>query len=361
MEYGYTAASRLAALTYKYGPTVRGTLAYEYDSAGRRIGMSGTWARTTLPAPLTAAIYDDANRLTQWNGTTLTYDDNGNLASEGSRTYSWDVRNRLTALGGLQPASFPYNAFGRRISKSTAAGTTEYLYDGAESVQELTGGSPTANLLYGPGIDELLLRTSGAVARWLVADGLGSALALIDPAGTVQTQYTYGAFGATSGSGEASDNVSQFTGCENDGTGLYYYRARYYSPRLQRFISEDPIGFAAGDPNLYAYVGNAPTLWVDPLGLDRMDRLLDWLQTALDVGGMVPVLGEPLDLVNAGVSIARGDNVGAGLSIAAMLPVGGQAATAVKIGGRLTGFKKTWYRSGDQPRRPTFRSPRYTS
>ncbi len=151
----------------------------------------------------------------------------------------------------------------------------------------------------------------------------------------MRTQYTYGAFGATSGSGEASDNVSQFTGRENDGTGLYYYRARYYSPRLQRFVSEDPIGFAAGDTNLYAYVGNAPTLWVDPLGLDRMDRLLDWLQTALDVGGMVPALGEPLDLLNAGVSIARGDTVGAGLSMAAMLPVGGQAAAAVNTGRRF--------------------------
>jgi YD repeat-containing protein len=180
VEYGYTASSRLAALTYKYGTTVLGTLAYEYDAAGRRIEMSGTWARTTLPAPLTSATYAAANRLTQWNGTTLTYDDNGNLASEGSRTYSWDVRNRLTALGGPQPASFQYDAFGRRISKSTAAGTTEYLYDGAEAVQKLTGGSPSANLLYGPGIDELLFRTTGATVRWLVADGLGSALALIE-------------------------------------------------------------------------------------------------------------------------------------------------------------------------------------
>jgi uncharacterized protein RhaS with RHS repeats len=93
-----------------------------------------------LPAPLTSATYDAANRLTAWNGALLTYDDNGNLLSEGSRSYSWDARNRLTALGGLQPASFQYDAFGRRISKAGPSGTTDYLYDGAEAVQELAGG-----------------------------------------------------------------------------------------------------------------------------------------------------------------------------------------------------------------------------
>jgi hypothetical protein len=51
-------------------------------------------------------------------------------------------------------------------------------------------------------------------------------------------------------------------------TGLYYYRARYYSPTLQRFISQDPIGFGGGSPNLYQYALNAPTTWIDVLGLD---------------------------------------------------------------------------------------------
>jgi RHS repeat-associated protein len=51
-----------------------------------------------------------------------------------------------------------------------------------------------------------------------------------------------------------------------DGTGLYYYRARYYHPQLQRFISEDPIGFAGGDANLHAYVGNDPVNATDPSG-----------------------------------------------------------------------------------------------
>ena len=67
--------------------------------------------------------------------------------------------------------------------------------------------------------------------------------------------------------GEISDNPFQYTGRENDGTGLYYYRARYYSPELQRFISEDPIRFEGGDVNFYTYVFNDAVNWIDPEGL----------------------------------------------------------------------------------------------
>jgi RHS repeat-associated protein len=74
-------------------------------------------------------------------------------------------------------------------------------------------------------------------------------------------------FGTTSVSGATDANPYQFTGRESDGTGLYYYRARYYHPQLQRFVSEDPLGLVGGDVNLYAYVKNSPTNFADPLGL----------------------------------------------------------------------------------------------
>ena len=69
-------------------------------------------------------------------------------------------------------------------------------------------------------------------------------------------------------SGQATSNSFHYTGREND-DGLYYYRARYYHPRLQRFISEDPMGFAGDDFNRYAYVRNNPLKYTDPLGLWR--------------------------------------------------------------------------------------------
>jgi RHS repeat-associated protein len=135
-------------------------------------------------------------------------------------------------------------------------------------VQEgLLPGTPAANVLTGLGLDEFFTRTDAAGLRALLPDALGSTLALADSTGAVQTEYTYEPFGATSISGAASANPFQYTGRENDGTDLYYYRARYYHSALGRFVGEDPIGFASGDVNLYAYVWNAPTMYADPPGL----------------------------------------------------------------------------------------------
>ena len=80
--------------------------------------------------------------------------------------------------------------------------------------------------------------------------------------------YAYSPFGETAARGERTGNASQYTGRENDGTVLYYYRARYYDPGLKRFVSEDPIGLAGGG-NVYAYVDNNPLNWTDPDGLKR--------------------------------------------------------------------------------------------
>lgn len=96
----------------------------------------------------------------------------------------------------------------------------------------------------------------------------------------VQTQYMYEPFGSTTISGPATTNSFAYASRENDGTGLYFYRARYYHPTLQRFIAEDPIGLNGG-PNLYAYAGNNPIGFADPLGLKPRPRWwpgwLPWL------------------------------------------------------------------------------------
>src|SRR6266542_4267506 len=153
-------------------------------------------------------------------------------------------RDRLVSLSGAMTAAFQYDPFGRRTRKTLSGQTTDSLYDGDNPVQELSGGSVLAHLLTGLGIDEYFTRTDGTGRRTLLGDALGSILALTDDAGTVQTQYTYEPFGTTTVAGQANANPLQYTGRENDGTGLYDYRARYYSPARQRFISEDPIGFA---------------------------------------------------------------------------------------------------------------------
>jgi RHS repeat-associated protein len=164
-------------------------------------------------------------------------------------------------------ANFGYDGLGRRVSKTVNGANTEFLYDGLNPVQELSGGSIVANLLTGLGIDEFVSRTEGGNPSTLLTDALGSTVALTDGTGTVQTEYTYEPFGAVTTTGAGNSNAYQYTGREQDGTSLLYYRARYYSPTLQRFISEDPIGLSGGDNNLYAYVSNNPLRLRDPLGL----------------------------------------------------------------------------------------------
>jgi RHS repeat-associated protein len=264
--YGYDDASQLTSLTYKRGATVLGDLSYEYDAAGRRVKMGGSYARTALPQALTSSTHNDGNQLTQRGTATLTYDDNGNLTSDGVNTYTWNARNQLQSMSGAVSATFQYDAFGRRVSKTINSSTTGYLYDGVDAVQEIAGGSAVANMLVGS-VDEVFSRTEGGSTSTLLQDGIGSTLALLDSAGGVQTNYTYEPFGKTTPGGAASGNKSQYTARENDGTGLYYYRNRFYSPTMQRFISEDPTGFAGGI-NLYAYVENSPLNFSDPFGLD---------------------------------------------------------------------------------------------
>src|SRR5206468_2027497 len=101
----------------------------------------------------------------------------------------------------------------------------------------------------------------------LLTDELGSTVALVDAASTVRTEYAYDPYGGAAATGVSIMSLPQYTGRENDGTGLYYYRARYYHPGLTRFISEDPIGMEGSGINLYRYVRNNPLTWTDPFGL----------------------------------------------------------------------------------------------
>ena len=93
-------------------------------------------------------------------------------------------------------------------------------------------GAPMRNLLTGLGVDEYLTRDDGGGARSFLTDALGSTVALVDGAGMVQAEYTYEPFGATAVSGSPDANALDYTGREDDGTGLKYYRARYYHPGL---------------------------------------------------------------------------------------------------------------------------------
>jgi RHS repeat-associated protein len=269
VEYGYDNANELTGLTYKNGGTTLGALTYSYDNAGRRTQVAGSYARTNLPTAMASATYNANNQLTNWGGATLTYDNNGNLLTDGTNTHVWNARDQLSSISGGATASFGYDAFNRRRTKTVAGTKTDFLYDGLNFVQEKDGATIKANLLTGLGIDEVFRRTQGATTSDVLPDALGSSVALSDSTKAITTQYTYAPYGTTTQTGPANDNAQKFTGREDDGaTGLYYYRARYYSPKFSRFLAEDPIDFEGG-PNLYNYVEGDPIGHEDPHGMQR--------------------------------------------------------------------------------------------
>src|SRR5208337_3626709 len=266
--YGFDNDSRITGLTYSAGSTQLGNMTYGYDADGRVTSKNGTLAAISLPTAVSGNTFNADNGMTGFGGATLTYDANGNLTNDGTNTYTWDARNHLTAISGAAAASFTYDAFSRRASKTIAGASTQFLYDWRNPAQELQGGVPSANLLTGLRIDEYFARTdSSNNVSTLLPDALGSTIGLVGSGQNIATNYTYQPFGASTITGTANGNSYQFTGRENDGTGLYFYRARYYNPTFQRFIAQDPIGFGGGDTNLYAYVWNNPLSFLDPLGL----------------------------------------------------------------------------------------------
>jgi len=253
-EYGYDLVSHLTSLTYKHGGNVLGNLTYEYDAAGRRTNMGGSFARSLLPQPVASATYNAANQQLTLGGQTFNYDLNGNQTSNGTNSYTWNARNQLAGIIGPQTtASFQYDAGGQRTGTSINGTTTSYLYDGATVVQQQSSQSGTTNTLSG-GNGEIFSRSDSTGSWSPLADALGSTLSLTDTAGAVQAEFAYDAFGKSASTNQSIDYPNQFAGNENDGTGLQYNGSDYYDPTSQRFIGENPF---AGD-NPYPFAGSNP-------------------------------------------------------------------------------------------------------
>jgi RHS repeat-associated protein len=219
--------------------------------------------------------YKSSNQLTTTPSATFAYDANGNTSTKvdasGTTTYTWDFENHLSSVGlsGTSgTVTFKYDPFGRRTQKSSSNGTTNYLYDGNNTVEEIDGtGTELTHYAQGAGIDEPLAALRGGTTGFYEQDGLGSVTSLTDSTGVLLNSYTYDSFGNLTVSTGFFVNPYQFTGRDYDSkTGLRYYRARYYDPKVGRFLSEDPLGFKAGR-NFYRYTSNNPLRFTDPSGL----------------------------------------------------------------------------------------------
>ena len=205
MSYTYDNDSRVTGITYKFNANTLGNLTYSYDSLGRRTQVGGSFAQTGFPAAVTSATYDAANELTNWNGTPISYDLNGNMLSDGTNSFSWNARNQVASLNSV---SLQYDGFGRRTKNPQS---TSFLFDGPNAVQELSGSTPTANLISG-GIDEIFTRADSTGTFTPLKDALGNTIALVDASGNLVTQYSYDPFGNTTVSGAPTRTLSNTQG-----------------------------------------------------------------------------------------------------------------------------------------------------
>ncbi|MGN5612539.1 RHS repeat-associated core domain-containing protein, partial [Xanthomonas hortorum] len=266
--YTYNNADQVTGMAWgKAGQAALGSLGYGYNTVGQLVAQTGTHAPQALPTATSGNSFDDNNRQTAANNVALSYDESGNLLSDGSRTYVWDDRGRLSQIqqGGTTIASVNYDALGRRTAKTEGGTSTQYLYDRLDTVQE-TQGTTVNPILTGLGIDQRYARNDTSGRTYFLTDQLGSTRLLTNAAGSAVQRYDYDPYGTTTQSSAAYTNPYQYTGREKDASGLYYYRARYYRPQWGRFISEDPIRLAGGI-NSYGYVDGNPVSYVDPYGM----------------------------------------------------------------------------------------------
>jgi RHS repeat-associated protein len=354
--YTHDTASRLTALTYTgSGGSVLGDLTYAYDPNGNRLATGGVWAGTGIPQGVLTSSYDAANQQLGFGSMAQTFDANGNLLTQTdptgtTTTFTWDARNRLMTIAGpTVTASFAYDALGRRVTKTVNGVAVTFHYDGMDMILE-RGQTGDAAYLRTLAIDETLTRTDATGIAAYLTDALGSTVTLTTAAGAVSAEYVYEPFGTIQTIGPSTPTpFFQFSGRENDGTGLYYYRTRYYDPDRGRFIAEDLLGLAGGI-NLYAYVGNNPLGRVDPFGL--LDpKCADcpsgkWSTIELPNWSVAPVVTEGkqgalisftcvdngVQCIGTSICSIRGPIAGGGIGI------GGGQVTMARTGADLGGF-----------------------
>ena len=318
-DYTFDLAGRLTNLSHSRDSVVIADYRWDYDAANRII-------RFTSPDGTSDYNYDDRNQIigsdhSYQDNEGYSYDNNGNrtnpgyetgdnnrLLSDGTYTYTydaegnritrtevatgevteyvWDYRNRLTGVvtkddagNVIQDVEYGYDVYDRRIEKTVdpdggdgpeSEQTERFVYDGDHIALVFDeNGEQTHRYLHGPQIDQVLAEeVANGEVRWALADNQGTIRDVIDSDGNVIEHITYDSFGQiTSETNPEIDFRFGYTGREFDEeTGQYYYRARYYDAGVGRFISEDSIGFSAGDTNLYRYVFNNSTNYIDPSG-----------------------------------------------------------------------------------------------
>ncbi|MBI4510548.1 MAG: hypothetical protein HY698_13020 [Deltaproteobacteria bacterium] len=296
--YTYDLDGRLTEVT-RDGAVVS---TYGYDSNGNRIAYSGSGGSLT-------GVYDDQDRMLQYGSALFNYTGNGEIRTRtdetGTTTYAYDAFGNLAAVALPDGTHVEYildaahRRVGRKVNGALVAG---YLYSGSlRPVAELDGDhNVVSRFVYARGVNvpDYMVR-DGAEYR-IVTDHLGSPRLVVNTAtGDVAQRLEYDEFGRVLVDTNPGFQPFGFAGGLYDqATGLTHFGAREYDSHVGRWTSSDPILFAGGDSNLFAYVWNDPVNFVDPIGLFGWDNVSDFTAGFGDVVsfGLTKKLRQALDV-----------------------------------------------------------------
>ncbi len=324
---------------------------YEYDAAGRNIGMATKkangavicayefeldaignhrqelvtepFAAPALPGQTLSSNFNGENEVGNLGGTTYAFDKDGNQTKGNSGTFTWNSVDQLTGIGSSK--TFAYDGLGFLRTATRGGQITKYVWDllgiGNLLMETDNAGNPINYYVYGQGLI-CRIKAAGGQKHFYHSDFRGSTIAMTDAAGSITHQYQYDPYGLVLQKTETDPNPFQFIGAYGvlyEGDSLYYMRARYYDATTGRFLSEDPVWSV----NLYAYAGGNPVGGIDPTGR------FTWMDGMMTVGEVV------MEVVKSKL----GDLPGLGWSIFGLIVTAGDIAIALEEGDKRGAFK----------------------
>ena len=345
---------------HKQGYHPSDELAWRYEMPAKRTsGLD--------PPAMGAMTYNADNQLATFQipgqgVLTAVHDADGNMTSgphptaNGLTTYGYDSRNRLTGALGY---TFTYDAENQRTGYSVGGVSTTFVVDAGSALSKVlvrVKNGIRTRYVWGLGLQYEV--NDAAQTTTYHYDASGSTIALTNSTGVIIERLGYTPWGSvnrrTTLTGTPLDTPFLYTGffgTQTDPTGLHYLRARYYHPRIARFLNSDP---ARDGSNWYAFANGNPVNFGDPTGLGA-SGLVDAAQSVFSFLGMIPVVGAFFDVANAAISSARGNYGAAAFSLAAAIPGVGDILGGARLGSSAVRASGASYSvAASQAYRPAF-------